>query len=331
MLTVNSTPSTGAPNAKRAAYQSGLSRSESLKVAIAVGAGFVKAWDGQQFYRLRSLVTRHIPHTGAGSAKQLRVHISNSPYSGSFAAGEDLESSTALQSLKDGLKGQWYGPLALSTLAHLAPANCQLFNVNLVASIPNPNLKQALQGLVGLHDVAVNGRRITVNITDVKPVPEGLGTAVQLASDKPVAVVDIGYQNVTVCGYDPVSKTMIGVESMAGGVGVLLDEISTLANVTGEPPTAEELRLGIEARTFELNGYSGINFKGAYEKAFEPWLKGRIHAAKTQASRIFGKCPVKVFAGGGSQLPGVGTVAGAMGVGLCSDPQCVEVRGIYQL
>lgn len=305
--------------------------SESKKVAIAVGAGFVKAFDGDSFYKLRSLVTRSIPITGAGSEKQLRVKIWNSKHSGEFAVGENLEASTALQSLKDGLKAEWYSPLALAAIAHLAPRNTELFTIDLVASIPTPNMAEKLSGLKGLHDVSVNGKQVTINVTAVKFVPEGLGTAYQLSADKPTAVIDLGYQNTTVAGYDPTVRQMIDTVSLKTGVGALFEAVADLCNTTGERPSAEEIRLGVEARTFELNGYSGTSFKTAYQQAFEPWIKARIHAAKNQAGHIFGKCPVKVVAGGGSQLPGVTEVARQIGVNICQQPQETEVRGLYRL
>lgn len=306
-------------------------RPEAYKVAIAIGAGFCKVYDGSRFYKLRSLVTREIPVTGAGSAKQLRVCIANSPYAGSFAVGEDLETSPALQSLKDGLKADWYAPLALAVLSQIAPSGIELFNVSLVCSIPTPNMAAALEPLKGIHDVTVNGRRVTVNITAVKPVPEGLGSAYYLAQGQSVAVVDFGYQNTTVAGFDPAVRQMIDVVSLKTGVGALFEAIADLCNTTGERPSAEEVRLGVEARTFELNGYSGISFKAAYQQAFEAWLKARINDAKSRGGHIFGKCPVKVFAGGGSQLPGVADVAALMGVTVCAEPQESEVKGIFRM
>ncbi|MBE7381275.1 MAG: hypothetical protein F6J95_007675 [Leptolyngbya sp. SIO1E4] len=306
-------------------------RSESSKLAIAVGSGFVKVYDGCDFYKLRSLVTEAIPVTGNGSPKQLRVEISNSKLSSKFAVGENLESSTALQSLKDGLKGEWCAPLALAVLAYMAPVGLELFNVRLVCSLPTPNMAPKLAPLKGLHDVEVNGRRVTVNVTDIKPLPEALGTAYYLAGDLATAVVDLGYQNTTVAAFDPSVSQMIDVLSLKTGVGSLFEAIADLVNETGERPSAEEVRLGVETRTFELNGYSGVSFKEAYWRCFEPWLKARVNDAKTQAGHIFGKCPNKFFAGGGSQLPGVAEVAKKIGVGICPEPQEIEVRGLYRL
>ena len=248
-----------------------------------------------------------------------------------FAVGEGLESSTALQSLKDGLKAEWYAPLTLAVLGHVAPASVALFNVALVCSIPTPNMAPQVTALRGIHDLTVNGRRLTVNVTAVKPVPEGAGTAYHLAQQQPVAVVDFGYQNTTIAGYDPANRAMIDAVSLKGGVGSLFEAIAERVNTTGERPSDEEIRLGVEAGTFELNGYSGVSFREAYLHVFEPWLKARIHDAKSKAGHIFGKCPVKVFAGGGSKLPGVATAAKAMGIELCQSPQEVEVRGIYRL
>ena len=314
------TPSVSVPNSPYA-----------VKVAIAVGAGFSKAYDGANFYRLRSLVTREIPRTGAVSAVQLRVKVTNSTFAGEFAAGENLDNSTTLQSLKDGLKGDWYGPLALAMLAKLAPAGVELFNVSLVCSIPSPNMADRLKPLVGLHDVEVNSRRVTVNITAIRPVPEGLGTAYAIASGQSVAVLDLGYQNATIAGFDPATQQMIDVVSLNGGVGELFEEISRLTNTTGTAPTAEAVRLGVEARTYEFYGYSGESFKWAYEQAFEPWLRARIHEAKTKGAHIFARCPVKVIAGGGALLPGVAGVAQAIGVSTCPTPQQTELKGIYRI
>lgn len=331
MLTTSSRHSALSGAASPKTNNPGSSSANATKVAIAVGAGFCKAFDGHQFYRLRSLVTRDIPLNGAASSRQLQVQISNSPYAGSFAVGEDLESSASLQSLKDGLKAEWYAPLTLAVLGYLAPVDAPLFNVSLVCSIPTPNMRAALADLQGLHDVQVNGRKVVVNVTAVKPVPEGLGTAYHLSQGQPVAVVDFGYQNTTVAGYNPDTRQMIDVVSLKDGVGKLFEAIADLCNTTGERPSAEEIRLGVEHRTFELNGYSGVSFKDSYNKAFEPWLKARIHDAKSKAAHIFGKCPIKVFAGGGSQLRGVQQVASAMSVRLCPDPQETEVRGIYRM
>ena len=124
---------------------------------------------------------------------------------------------------------------------------------------------------------------------------------------------------------------MIDVQSLKGGVGSLFEAIAERVNTTGERPSDEEIRLGVEAGTFELNGYSGVSFKDAYQQVFEPWMKVRIHDAKSKAGHIFGKCPVKVFAGGGSKLPGVAAVAKAMNIQLCDNPQEAEVRGMYGL
>jgi hypothetical protein len=313
-------------------YSSGLYEPKAVKVSIAVGAGFAKLYDGQNFYRLRSLVAPQIPLTGSGSATQLRVKIANSPFAGEFAAGENLESATVLESLAHGLKPRWYAPLALAMLAHMAPKNIDLFSVSLVCSIPNPNMADALSGLVGLHDVRVNGgHRVTVNVTSVKPVPESLGTALELANNRPVAVLDLGFQNSTITGYDPSTRSMIDVLSLNGGVSELFESIATLANTTGTRPSPEAIRLGVESRSFELWGHSGESFKDAYEQCFEPWLKGRIHAAKVEGAAIFQRCPVKVIAGGGCLLPGVATVAQQLGVSLCHQPQETEVQGIYRL
>jgi hypothetical protein len=332
MVSALSQLKTGASPQRHALAQSVQSRARATKVAIAIGAGFCKAFDGRQFYRLRSLVTRNIPLSGAGSSKQLRVHITHSPYAGEFAVGENLESSAALQSLKDGLKAEWYAPLSLAVLAHLTPAEVDLFNVALVCSIPTPNMVPRVRQLQGTHDVTVNGgRRVVINVSSVRPVPEGLGTACYLAGGQPVAVVDFGYQNTTVAGYDPAERQMIDVVSLKTGVGALFEAIADLCNTTGERPSAEQIRLGIEARTFELDGYSGESFKAHYEKAFEPWLKARIQDAKAKAGHVFGRCPVKVFAGGGSQLPGVSAVGDAMGIQVCPYPQEAEVKGIYRM
>lgn len=306
-------------------------RSETHKVAIAVGSGFVKVFDGMNFYRLRSLVTTHIPVTGAGSERQLRVCLRRTTKDLEFAVGEDLETSTALQSLKDGLKAEWYTPLTLAVLGQIAPKSAELFNVSLVCSIPTPNMKPHLEALRGAHDIKVNGRRLTVNVSGVKPVPEALGTACFLAKNQAIAVVDFGYQNTTVAGFDPNTRQMIDVQSLKGGVGSLFEAIAERVNTTGERPSDEEIRLGVEAGTFELNGYSGVSFKDAYQQVFEPWMKARIHDAKSKAGHIFGKCPVKVFAGGGSKLPGVSAVAKAMNIQLCETPQETEVQGIYRL
>lgn len=320
-------PQSGVPNMS----VNGPSGANASKVAIAIGAGFCKAYDGRQFYRLRSLVTRDIPLTGAGSVAQLRVQISNSPYAGDFAVGEDLEASATLQSLKDGLKADWYAPLALAVLAQLAPSDAALFNVSLVCSVPTPNMAPVVKALEGIHDVMVNGRKVVVNVTAVKAVPEGLGSAYHLSHGQPIAVIDFGYQNTTIAGYNPKTQQMIDVVSLKTGVGALFEAIADAANTTGERPSAEEIRLGVEARTYELNGYSGVSFKAHYDAAFEPWLRARIHDAKSKAGHVFGKCPTKVFAGGGSQLPGVAQVAKAMGVQLCPNPQETEVRGVYRM
>ena len=78
------------------------------KVAIAVGSGFAKVFDGNQFYALRSLVTTQPSLTGTGASSQLIVDITNSTFAGSFAIGENLEASSMLLSLKDGLKADIY-------------------------------------------------------------------------------------------------------------------------------------------------------------------------------------------------------------------------------
>ena len=138
-----------------------------------------------------------------GSGRQLRVQLRSGLKAREFAVGEDLESSTALQSLKDGLKAEWYTPLTLAALGHIAPESAELFSVSLICSIPTPNMKACLAPLQGAHDIKVNGRRLTVNVSGVKPVPEALGTASFLANRQAVAVVDFGYQNTTIAGYDP--------------------------------------------------------------------------------------------------------------------------------
>ena len=227
---------------------------------------------------------------------------------------------------------EWYPRVALALLAYMAPKSCELFTVSPVCSIPTPNMKDQIKGLDGLHDVTVQGRdRVSINVVDPRPVPEGVGSALALSSTQPVAVADFGYQNTTVAGYDPRTKTMIGVESLKVGVGALFEQIAVLTNTTGEKPSAEEIRLGVEAGTYELNGYSGTSFKQAYLQAFEPWAKARVHEAKTKAGYIFGKCPVKMFAGGGSMLPGMTDVAAKVGCGICENPQETEVRGIYRM
>ncbi|MEO1399633.1 MAG: hypothetical protein AAFV72_00075 [Cyanobacteria bacterium J06635_1] len=303
------------------------------KIAVAIGAGFSKAFNGVNFYRLRSLITESIPANL--KANQLHVSIKNSVFSaefGSFAVGENLDSLGSSQSLKDGLKAKWYAPLTLAVLAELAPQEMSLFNVDLTCSIPTPNMAAEIRRLQGLHDVTVNGKELTINIVSVRPVPEGLGSAVYLAQGQPIAVVDFGYQNTTVAAYDPQSRQMLGMESLKHGVGKLFEEIAELANTTGERPSAEQIRLGVEAGTFELDGYSGISFKQAYDDAFEPWMKARINDAKTQAGHVFGRCPAKFFAGGGSLLPGVADVARKLNVGICSgNPQEIEVKGIYRI
>ncbi|ASC70307.1 hypothetical protein XM38_012440 [Halomicronema hongdechloris C2206] len=332
MLTATSDPQLSPPSVLPKAADTAPIGADANKVAIAVGAGFAKVFDGGQFYRLRSLVAPQIPLTGAGSATQLRVKITNSPYAGEFAAGENLESATTLESLAHGLKPKWYGPLALAMLAQIAPDDVELFTVTLTASVPTPQMAGELKPLVGLHDVAVNaGRRITINVTGVKPVPESLGTAVAIATDRPVAVLDLGYQNSTISGFDPSSRAMIDSLSLNGGVAELFESIATLANTTGTRPSPEAIRLGVEARTFELWGHSGDSFRDAYLQCFEPWLKGRIHAAKVEGAHIFQKCPVKVIAGGGALLPGVASVAHQLGVALCQEPQEMELKGIYRL
>lgn len=315
--------------------QSGPNGVNANKAAIALGAAYGKVYYEGRFYCVRSLVTEEVTAELVASEAQLKVQIRNSEIAchRAFAVGENLEKSADLQSIKDGLKGEWYAPLSVGILAFLAAEHeaSERVDMTLACSLPTVNLRHDVACLKGRHEVSVNGKPpVEINIQSLILVPEGLGTAVYLAREAPVAVVDFGFQNTTVAAYDPRSQRMIGQESLKGGVSLLFEKISSLANTTGEPPSLEEIRLGVEAGTFELNGYSRIRFKDAYDKAFNPWVQARIHQARTQAGYLFGKCPVKVFAGGGSQLPGMQAISKSAGVEICESPQKAEVQGIYR-
>lgn len=305
-------------------------------IVIAVGSSELKLYDGKNFYRLRSLVSRDIPSIGTGSEKQLRVKIVDSNYSDEFAVGEYLDRQSRLVSLHQGHKGKWYAKLVLALLGYWL-RNDPMSSVVLGITLPTVNMCEDVRGLLGdSHDVTVNGVRTSQHIIQLDPQPEGYGTARALAKrpdyGKATAVIDFGFQNTTVAGYDPLADQLIDAFPSNYGVSTLFKEISKAMDRTGGGPSLEAIRRGVVNRSFKLNGNSDLpqdNFQEIYYRLFESWFDARMEEAWSEGKDIIKSCPFKVFAGGGSLLPGMEEKAQEIGVRLCPEPQKTEVAGLY--
>ena len=155
------------------------------RMGVAVGAGWVKATDGQQIVKARSLILETEPTDFFGqNSKNWRVELMNSPIGqGVFYLGDKLDGMTGTKSLANGEKGNYYPIAALAAIAQLLPKDQphRVHTVEVACSIPTQAMKGQLTSLKGHHLVNVNGASVQINITRVVAQPEGLGTCAQIA------------------------------------------------------------------------------------------------------------------------------------------------------
>lgn len=315
------------------------------RMGVAVGAGWVKATNGRDIVKARSLVLETEPADFFGTnSKNWRVELLNSALgSGVFYVGDKVDGNPGTKSLANGEKGHFYGVLALAAVAQLLPQDQpqRLHTVELACSIPTQGMKAQLEGLKGHHLVNVNRTNLQVNVARVVAQPEGLGTCAKIASLQAAkgapaasfAVLDIGFANTTITGLDE-ENTLLGFHSTVPGVAKLYETIAARINSNGHPATIEEVRLGVETpggATFRLKGHSANNFENQYYAELERWFDARLSAIATGAQAILDKAQYKFVAGGGGQLPGVRDLAKARGYGIASEPQEKEVQGLYLL
>ena len=313
------------------------------RMGVAVGAGWVKATDGQQMVKARSLVLETEPTDFWGAnSKNWRVELMNSPIGqGVFYIGDKLDGCTGTKSLANGEKGNFYPLLAVAAVAQLLPKDQshRVHTVELACSIPTQAMKGQLTSLKGHHLLNVNGANVQVNITRVVAQPEGLGTCAQIAHLQAVkgaqpasfAVLDMGFANTTITGLDE-ENTLLGFHSTTPGVAKLYETIAGRLNTNGHAATVEEVRLGVETpngATFLLKGHGSANFEDIYYSELERWFDARMSAISTGAQNILDKAQHTFVAGGGGQLPGVKGLAAKRGYGVATDPQEKEVQGLY--
>ena len=317
----------------------------SNRMGVAVGAGWVKATDGTQIVKARSLVLETEPTDFFGqNSKNWRIELMNSSIgSGVYYLGDKLDNMTGTKSLANGEKGNYYAVAALAAIAQLLPHDQphRVQVVEVVCSIPTQGMKEQLGTLKGHHLVSINGVNVQVNITRVVAQPEGLGTCAQIAHlqaakgapSASFAVLDIGFANTTITGLDE-ENTLLGFHSTTPGVAKLYETIAQRLNTNGHAATVEEVRLGVETRngpTFVLTGHGKTNFEAIYYAELERWFDARMSAIATGAQNILDRAQHTFIAGGGGQLPGVKRLAADRGYGVATDPQEKEVMGLYLL
>ena len=315
------------------------------RMGIAVGAGWVKATNGSQVVKARSLVLESEPTDFFGTnSKNWRVELLNSPIeNGVFYVGDKVDGNPGTKSLANGEKGNFYAVLGLAAIAKLLPSDQpnRIHTVEVACSIPTQAMKGQLTDLKGHHLIDVNGTTVQINISRVVAYPEGFGTCVkianlQLSKGAPAAsfsVLDIGFANTTITGLDE-ENTLLGFHSITPGVAKLYETIAGRLNTNGHAATVEEVRLGVETAggtTFCLKGHGTTNFEALYFEELERWFDARLSAIQTGAQAILDKAQHKFIAGGGGQLPGVKELAAKRGYGVATDPQEKEVQGLYLL
>ncbi|MBT9312560.1 ParM/StbA family protein [Leptothoe kymatousa] len=314
-------------------------------MGVAVGAGWVKATNGAEVVKARSLILETEPTDFFGqNSKNWRVELQNSPIGqGVFYLGDKLDGMTGTKSLANGEKGNFYPVAAVAAIAQLLPHDQphQVHPVEVACSIPTQGMKAQLGSLKGHHLVSINGASVQVNISRVVAQPEGLGTCAQIAhlqamkgaAPASFAVLDIGFANTTITGLDE-ENTLLGFHSTTPGVAKLYETIAQRLNTNGHAATVEEVRLGVETAggaTFLLKGHGSTDFKDIYYAELERWFDARMSAIATGAQNILDKAQHTFIAGGGGQLPGVKGLAAARGYGVATDPQEKEVQGLYLL
>lgn len=315
------------------------------RLGVAVGAGWVKATNGRDMVRARSLILETEPTDFFGqNSKNWRVELMNSPIGqGVFYLGDKLDGMTGTKSLANGEKGNYYTVAAVAAIAQLLPHDQphRVHTVEVACSIPTQAMKAQLASLKGHHLVSINGASVQINVTRVVAQPEGLGTCAQIAHLQAVkgaqpasfAVLDIGFANTTITGLDE-ENTLLGFHSTTPGVAKLYESIAQRLNSNGHPATIEEVRLGVETpngATFRLKGHGAIDFKDVYFEELERWFDARMSAIATGAQNILDRAQHTFIAGGGGQLPGLKGLAAKRGYGVVTDPQEKEVMGLYLL
>lgn len=315
------------------------------RMGVAVGAGWVKATDGQEIVKARSLVLETEPTDFFGqNSKNWRVELLNSPIGqGVFYIGDKLDGCTGTKSLANGEKGNFYPVLTVAAVAQLLPKDQphRMHTVEIACSIPTQAMKAQLVNLKGHHLLNVNGASVQLNITRIVAQPEGLGTCAQIAHLQAVkgaqpasfAVLDMGFANTTITGLDE-ENTLLGFHSTTPGVAKLYETIAARLNSNGHPASVEEVRLGVETpngATFLLKGHGFTNFEEIYYSELERWFDARMSAISTGAQNILDRAQHTFIAGGGGQLPGVKGLAAKRGYGVATDPQEKEVQGLYLL
>lgn len=315
------------------------------RMGVAVGAGWVKATNGSQVVKARSLVLESEPTDFFGiNSKNWRVELLNSPIeNGVFYVGDKVDGNPGTKSLANGEKGNFYAVLGLAAIAQLLPSDQpnRIHTVEVACSIPTQAMKGQLTDLKGHHLIDVNGATVQVNVSRVVAYPEGFGTCVAVANLQAskgaiaasFAVLDIGFANTTITGLDE-ENTLLGFHSTTPGVAKLYETIAGRLNTNGHAATVEEVRLGVETAggaTFCLKGHGTTNFEALYFEELERWFDARLSAIQTGAQAILDKAQHKFIAGGGGQLSGVKELAAKRGYGVATDPQEKEVQGLYLL
>ncbi|MEO0375787.1 MAG: hypothetical protein AAF329_14410, partial [Cyanobacteria bacterium P01_A01_bin.17] len=305
------------------------------RMGVAVGAGWVKATNGRQIVKTRSLVLETEPADFFGTNSQnWRIELMNSPIAeGVFYVGGKLDGNTGTKSLANGEKGNFYPVLALGAIAQLLPQGqpSKVHSVEVACSIPTQAMKAQLVSLKGHHLLNVSGENVQVHVVRVVAHPEGFGTCVDIAHQQAAkgadpasfAVLDIGFANTTITGLDE-ENTLLGFKSTTPGVARLYETIAQRLNGNGHPATVEEVRLGVETPggpTYCLKGHGQTDFEAIYFDELERWFDARLSAIATTAQSILDKARYKFVAGGGGQLPGVKALAAARGYGVANAPQ----------
>ena len=299
--------------------------------------GFKISTETSDFF-WRSMVMDGTPNLMGGSSDCIVAEAQESGvFKGLITVGSLAHEPNHIE-VNSGHKLALYAKLALVCIAKVVP---HLAEVNIAASVTNKEMAEAVKSLRGRHRLIVDGANKYFVIDTVRCYAEGFGAITRVQRNRAakgkasptITGIDFGYGNVSIVLVGPDGRLM-AFDSITPGVEALYEAIAkAVSKGSGKTIDHDQIRLGVEAQTFELGGYGGedASFKAAYDAALSPWLTSRLDLLKAKHGALISQGAVKVCVGGGAMLPGLGDLLPKGWVIAQGNTQMLESQGLQQL
>jgi hypothetical protein len=211
------------------------------------------------------------------------------------------------------------------------------WNLHLVCSVHDGKTlgKPIKTALAGTHQVLMQGKRSTVQITIAAVLEEGTGAIIHYQHDcdpTNALVYDFGNGTIIVSGFNGLKLTGDRLYSQTG-VETLIEAVATNAQIRCKLLKEGDrhlIRAGIESGQFTYGTqHPDWNFQDAYKAELPGWVARVLKPMLRPTAERAASATALIAIGGGACLPGIDLLLAKRNIKVLSDPLWANARGLY--